>query len=485
MFYIIFAVVLVAALYLTYRFFRKEEKSEQLGKIIKILTVAFITLTMLECFLPDLFCSPIGDAALEMPYGRFHAILRWFNAISFIALPIALFQKNKYFEKIASFVCLPIAIINVAFYSQYMYYYTKLPAPGGGLYTLAFATKEFKELLLNVDFRGFLFGLTCFVQIVALAALTYKNREKLALVKGEVKNFVLILLGLAYLSLPVFLPQFFFGYVDIEVQRFTVPHIIWLVSLPVIVVAIYFIFRNKSEEVRYLLVLAMAWSLMYQFTYMFSGAAELNVMKLPLQLCNLGSYLALIMLHKKNQKIFHFTLIVNVVGAVIAIILLDIMKKDSSATHFFVIHYIIEHTRVLIIPILCLVLKVFKPLTLKSLKHFSIGFTAYWFIILVLGTVSNGLRRIPELSKINTFFIANHLFMFDKGTAKGLLGFTDPLFENGIIKIGVFELYPLAQLAVYFVFMAICVGVFFLIYALTNKQRKQYLLELKAQEEVK
>ena len=75
--------------------------------------------------------------------------------------------------------------------------------------------------------------------------------------------------------------------------------------------------------------------------------------------------------------------------------------------------------------------------------------------------------------------------MFDKGTAKGLLGFTDPLFENGIIKIGVFELYPLAQLAVYFVFMAICVGVFFLIYALTTKQRKQYLLELKAQEEVK
>lgn len=481
MFYVIFVLVLAASLFVCLHFFGKDDKSSQLNNIIKICTVAFITLSMLELFLPDLFCSPIGDPALEMPNGHLHAILRWLNAISFIVLPMAFFQKNKYFEKIASFVCLPIAVINVFFYADYMYYYTNLPAPGGGLHTIAWVSEDFQNLLLNVTFRGILFGLTCLVQIIALALLTHKNRAHLALIKGEIKNFILILLGVTYLSFPVYLPQFFFGHVDIEMQRFTVPHLIWMALIPVIIVAIYFIFRKKSYETRYLLVLAMSWALMYQFTYMFSGAAELNIMKLPLQLCNLGSYLALIMLHKKNEKIYHFTLIVNVVGALIAIIILDIVKKDSSLTHFFVIHYIVEHTKVMVIPILCLILKVFKPLNLKSLKHFSIGFTIYWAFILVLGTISNGLKRMPEFSKINSFFTANHLFMFDKDTARGLVGFTDPLFENGVIKFGHFEIYPLIQLLVYVVFMAICIGVFFLIYALTTKQRRAYKKELETQ----
>lgn len=471
-FYIIFTIILLAAIYFSIRFFGKGEKPEQLEKFIKVLTVAFITLSMLHLFLPDLFVSPIGDSALEMPGGRPLAIIRWLNAICFTVLPIAIYQKNKYFEKIASFVCLPVAIINVAFYSQYMYYFTKVPSPGGGLHTLAFATPEFKAFLLNEGFRAVLFGLTCLSQILALVLLTHKNKTTLSIAKNEIKNFILILLGVAYISLPVYVAQFFFGHVDIEMQRFTIPHIIWMIAIPIIIVALYFIFRNKSYEARYLLVLSLSWALMYQFTQMFSGAAELNVMKLPLQLCNLGSYLALIMLAKKSEKIYHFTLIVNVVGALIAIVILDIMKKDSALTHFFVIHYVVEHTKVFIIPILCLILNIFKPLTIKSLKHFSVGFTAYWFFILVLGTVSNGLKRMPQFSKINTFFTANHLFMFDKDTARGLLGFTDPLFENGVIKLGYFEIYPLVQIMVYVAFMAICIGVFFLIYALTAKQRK-------------
>lgn len=474
MFYLFFALLFILTIILSYFFTKKLTNEANMDKVVKASAVVYIVLSMLAFFLPDLFCSPIGDAALEMPHGRFHAILRWANAICFVVLPIAIYQKNKYFEKIASFVCLPISIINVAFYSHYIYYLVRMPAPGGGLATLAFISEDAKKLLLDVTFRSIIFGATCLSQILSLLLLTYKNRSKLALAKSEIKNFILILIGVAYISLPVYVLQFFFGHVNIEMQRFTVPHIIWMIAIPVIIIVLYFGFRNKSDETRYLLVLALSWALMYQFTQMFSGAAELNVMKLPLQLCNLGSYLCLAMLLRRNEKIYHFTLIVNVVGALVAIVILDIVKKDSALTHFFVIHYIVEHTKVLIIPILCLVLKVFKPLSLKSLKHFSVGFTVYWFAILVIGTISNGLKRMPRFSEINTFFTANHLFMFDKDTARGLVGFTDPLFENCVIKLGYFELYPLVQILVYVVFIAICIGVFFLIYALTKKQRKAY-----------
>ena len=99
-FYIIFTIILLATIYFSIRFFGKGKKPEQLEKFIKVLTVAFITLSMLHLFLPDLFVSPIGDSALEMPGGRPLAIIRWLNAICFTVLPIAIYQKNKYFEKI-------------------------------------------------------------------------------------------------------------------------------------------------------------------------------------------------------------------------------------------------------------------------------------------------------------------------------------------------------------------------------------------------
>lgn len=478
MFYLIFAVLLAIFVFFSICLTPKSSTEANITKIIKISAVLYLTFSMVHFFLPDLFVSPIGDHAIDMPLAKMGAIMRWLNSICFIVLPIAIWQKNKYFEKIAGFICLPIALINVGFYSHYMYYFTKVPSPGGGLYTLAFATEKFKALLVNENFRAVLFGITCLAQILALVLLAYRNRENLKIAKDEVGNFILILLGVTYLALPVYVAQFFFGHVDIEIQRFTVPHIIWMIAIPTIIIVLYFVFKNKTYEARYLLVLSMSWALMYQFTQMFSGSAELNIMKLPLQLCNLGSYLALIMLVKKSEKIYHFALIVNVVGALIAIIILDIQKKDSSLTHFFVIHYIVEHTKVFVIPILCLVLKVFKPLTLKSLKHFSIGFTVYWAFILILGTISNGFKRMPEFEKIRSFFTANHLFMFDKDTARGLVGFTDPLFENGVIKLGYFELYPLVQILVYVVFMLICMGVFFLIYALTTKQRREYINEL-------
>ncbi len=477
MFYLLFFVALAASIIACWFITKKGENAKRLEKIIKFSTVLYITFSMSALFLPDLFVAPNGDAGLEMPNSAFHAAVRWLNAICFVVLPIAIYQKNKYFEKIASFVCLPIAILNVACYTDYIYYLTKVPEIGGGIYTITLFSAEFKAFLLNEVFRAVFFGLTCLFQIVALALITHKNRKTLAIAKGEGKNFALILLGVTYMSMPVYVLQYFFGHVDPFIQRFTPEHIAWIIAIPAIIVALYFGFRKKSYEARYLLVLSLSWALMYQFTQMFSAAWMLSVMKLPLQLCNLGSYLALIMLAKKSQKIYHFTLIVNVVGAVIAVFLLDILKKDSSLTHFFVIHYIVEHTRVLAIPILCLILKVFKPITLKSLKHFTVGFTIYWAAILVIDTISNGLKRLPELKDHAYFFNANHLFMFDKAEAKRLVGFTDPLFDGLVIKFGTFELYPLVQILVYIVFMALCVGVFFIIYALTSKMRKNYVEE--------
>ena len=105
-------------------------------------------------------------------------------------------------------------------------------------------------------------------------------------------------------------------------------------------------------------------------------------------------------------------------------------------------------------------------------KNVALNITAYFIFVFILGTISNGIYRMQEGLPTQDFFYCNHLFMFDKDTARDLVGFSDPFFEIGLIKLGTFEIYPLMQILVYIVFMTICLGINLLLYALSSKQRK-------------
>ena len=472
MFYFSFFSVLAVMLVLCL-FFGKKKGEAALDRIIKISAVIFITLSLAGLLLPDIFaCSHELPTLKTMTGTKVHAMVRWLNLVSFTVLPIAAFQKNKYFEKIASFFCLPMAVANVICYDQYIRYFTVNSY--SGLQTVRIFTQAFRDFLINETFRAVFFGLTCLFQIVALFLLTYRNRAKLAVRKNEILKLTGIFAGVTYMSLPIYVPQYLFGHAEIMMTRFSLVHIAWFLLIVGIILVLYLAFQYKSYEAKYLLVLSMAWALMMQFSQMFTATAEINIMKLPLQLCNLGSYLALIMILTKSDKMFHFTLIVNVVGALIAIVILDISKNASHLSRLWVVHYIVEHTKVLVIPILCLVLRIFKPIEARSIKHFSIGFTCYYLFVFLLGTISNGFYRMFEGEFIQNFFYSNFLFMFDKDIAGDLVGFAAPLFEKNVIKIGIFEIYPVAQLLVYVVFMTVCLLAYLLIHALTKRQRDDY-----------
>ena len=453
--------------------FAKRKGWEYLTRIIKISTVVFIVLSMLNLFLPDFFARSHEPAFLEILEGyELYAILRWMNLASFIVLPMAVFQKNKYFVKIAIFFCLPITIINAAYFFKHITLFT-IAAPPSGLLNSKILPTVIKDVLVNKNFRTIFFALLCVAQLLPLVLLTVENRRKLAVAKKDIVNLILIFLGTIYLALPVYVPQILFGHVDIYMKRFTLVHFGWLAIMAALAVAFYFVFRHKSHTAKYEFLLAVSWSLMMQFSQMFTATGQLGIAKLPLQLCNVASYLALLTLLKKSQKLYHFMLIVNIVGALLAIFIMDISPSSSHLTRLWVVHFIVEHTKVLLVPIWCLIFGIFKPLSLKqSIKHFSIGFTAYFVFVFILGTISNGIYRMQEGLPTQDFFYSNHLFMFDKDTARELVGFSDPLFEIGLIRFGTFEIYPLMQVLVYIVFMTICLGMNLLLYALSYKQRK-------------
>ena len=126
MFYLIFALSFILAIFLSLWFARRKG-TDLLDKIIKISTVAFIVFSLVDDFLPDLFmCAHSADFLETMGSTGFHAMVRWFSLVCFVVLPIAVYRKNKYFERIASFFCLPAAIVKVICFYQYIEYYILL-----------------------------------------------------------------------------------------------------------------------------------------------------------------------------------------------------------------------------------------------------------------------------------------------------------------------------------------------------------------------
>ena len=189
---------------------------------------------------------------------------------------------------------------------------------------------------------------------------------------------------------------------------------------------------------------------------MFS-AISINIERLPLQLCNIGAYLILVSLIFKNQKLFNFSIIVNLTGAIFALAAPDLEGKGLF--YLWNMHFIFEHTNIIIIPILALCFKLFKKLDKYALRDCIVGFSCYFLLVLILGTLFNAIA----LKTGNNFYKANYLFMFDKVKAEKVIKGIGTIFD---IKFNIGEFivfYPVVQLLIFIVFATSCVLVYFLI----------------------
>ena len=180
MFYAIVCIMLVALVVFSI-LFAKNKGWEQLTRITKISTVAYIVLSMINLFLPDFFARSHELAFLEILEGyELYAILRWMNLASFIALPMAVFQKNKYFQKIAIFFCLPIAILNVVYFFKHILLFSLIAPPSGLLNSkiLPTAVKNFIANKIGGSKIHFFFNVT--------KRIVFRDSKKGVFIQAEV-----------------------------------------------------------------------------------------------------------------------------------------------------------------------------------------------------------------------------------------------------------------------------------------------------------
>lgn len=444
---------------------KREKFDKCTNKILKICVVIYCTFMILAILLPDAFVRSYSDHDITHSYKDItFAIVRWFGTLTFVMLPLAIFFKNRTIRNITTYFCLSMTIVSVFFAPTFLEYFTS--TAGCGLNSIGFLSNSFKQFLINPTFRGVLFGIQLGGEfsMILIFAIQEKHIFNFKSAK-EYLTFFAVLIPALLGCLPIYVPQHLFGYSNIIFKAWSLPHIIWVVSVIGIIIALYFIFRKKSYENKMILLFFLSLCLVMQYCQMF-GAVSIKMKRLPLQLCNLGAFFILFSLITKSKRLFNFTVIVNVVGVLFALAYPDL--EGEGLFYLYNMHFIFEHTNVIVVPILALLFNIFPRLDKHSLKDCLIGFSIYFVAVLVLGTAFNTIASITG----NAFWNANYLFMFDQQVAGGFIEFLGKLFVPQIHIGEHITFYPVAQLVVYAVFMIVCTLLYFaiqLIYRLKDK----------------
>lgn len=467
---IIFAFIISIFTILKFKVYNGNEKFTAITqKIIKILVVVYACLMLLGLLLPDGFA--ICQSQVFLGSGKFqgHAVLRLLSALSFVVLPVAIFFKNRTIRNIAIYYSVVMSVVQIACYGDYMSWFTSME--GKGLNSLPISN-GFKNFLLNEGFRGTLFAIEMLLQI-SLSTILALNEKHVFNVKDKKEwgNFFLTLPILIIATTPIYVPQYLFGYSNLIFKPYGIVHFLWVAVVIGLCVGLYYAFKKKDTETKWVLLFILSISLLMQYLQMFS-AISLNIKRLPLQLCNIGAFFILISLITKNRTIFNFTVLINVVGVLFALASPDLDREGLF--YLYNMHFIFEHTNVLVVPVLALAFGLFPRLDKKALKDCVVLFTIYFLSVWALGTMFNAIA----LSTGKSIFEANWMFMFSRSVADKAIPGIGKLFDINF-KIGYATFYPVLQLLVYIIFTAVVVLMYYaiqLIYKIKDKISNKHAL---------
>ena len=422
--FIILLLSLVAVFVIRQAFIKIKDISPDI--VLKIFAAMLPVIGIVRYFMSDSFVETVGP--MEDPLQTF---LRWSYHIGYAVIPMSVFFDNRLFRNIASYFCLPVSILSAFFFNDTFAYFVAEGA--GGFY-------------VDQSFRSLFYTLELILAII-IPALMQIHHKHIINVKN-VKELPLTI-GLIPLIMLQMMPSYMLKTIvedfDLTTGMFGQLHLLWLGALLVEILILNFIFRKRSEKDKFtliaFLVLAQVMHTMSSFVRGFTFS------RIPLQLCNIAAFFYLYMIIKKDKRMFDFCYLANLVGAVIAMVLVNF---TSDSFNFWNLHYIYEHSFVVMVPVLCTTLGIFKRLDKRAIKHMLSIFSVYFAFVFVFGTIINAIDTNPG-------YAVNHFYMFNPVVAVQYLPFAG---FTGLIhwQFGEFEIYPILVVIIFILFSVINFG---------------------------
>jgi len=456
--------ILSSTLLLVYFLVKKKYPNFKKDLFFKIISVILLIVFFFRYMLgEDLIQNTVSlvNTIFDNSFYNFTSlILNWFlNAITLLII-LSPFFKNKTVLNIIRFFALPTLILCTI----------ALPLLSIGIVGQeAYYAFDFVALLMSAEIA---IGL-------AYSVIVFFENGRFKITKNEAIK-LLYIIPMLLAIMPAYMIQALFGYANlaIKIKSFTLPHRMILYLSFLIPVAIYFFLRKKSVEDIRLALLYICLGTLISFSLWHKLATFADITAWPFHLCNTAMYIVPLCLIFKWEKLFYFTLFINVLGAFFAMAMpnysSDLNLFDSSLVNFYINHYI-----AFFMPILIIALKVYKRAKLRQFIYSMVAFGIYFLLVLILNAWFSNYGSVDYFF-LNTDFVAEKLGIW----AENLRDITIS-FNIGSLN---FVFYPIYQVLFFITYIALGLGMWFLyewsyvgadtLYDISDRKRKMKLDKL-------
>ena len=277
-------------------------------------------------------------------------------------------------------------------------------------------------------------------------------------IKARLKNAftsVAIFIGMLLISLPHWLPQAIFGYGDdsIILNDFTTAHRIVLYGSILFAVAVHFLFAKREYEQRRFALLYISMATMITFCYNYDFSVFVNLQNWPLHLCNTAMFIIPLVLIFKMERLYYFTIFINVLGAFFAMIMPnlgdDVNWLEAASLQFWSNHYM-----AMLLPLLLMSLQLFNRPKMKQFIYSLVAFFGYYLLVLFMNPWLTAQGHSVDFFFINSNFIAEKLGEWAEDLRK--ITFE---FQLGDLTM---LIYPVYQSLYFLVYVALSFAMWFL-----------------------
>ena len=316
------------------------------------------------------------------------------------------------------------------------------------------------DLADGVHYRLIIFALEIGVGLaLSLFELTSSKQERFT--AKEWGKVALIFLGMFLITMPAWAPQAVLGLGDesILIEDLTIYHRFFLYGALLFALPVHFIFRKcEYEQRRYALIyISVATMISFCYQYDFVSLFDFSngpvpLTSWPLHLCNTAMFILPLVLIFKMEKLYYFTIFINVLGAFFAMVMPN--TDGANWLSAFTMQFWSNHYIAMLMPLLLMSLKIFPRPKMKQFIYSLVAFFAYYVLVLVLNAWLTNYDAGVDFFFINSDFIADKLGDW----AEDLRDITTTIHYKDLK----FVLYPVYQALYFVVYIVLSFAMWFL-----------------------
>ncbi len=325
-------------------------------------------------------------------------------------------------------------------------------------YIIAFASMPWVSVAMDgrgsgFSARGVVYAIEVGASIAFALTILLKNYKFNLKGSREIISCVFVLLGMLLITMPSYAIPLFFGHgrVGVLVDDFSLPHRLLLYGAFIMPIAIHFIFKKYDYERRRYALLYIALATLITYCNKYSYTVFTDLRGWPLHLCNTAMFVVPLCLAFKLDKLYYFTLFINVLGAMLAMLFPTATTNLTEGT----ISFWVNHYCAFFMPVLMMSLKIFERPKIKQFTWSLIAFAIYYLIVLVL----NAYLTAQDPTNPTDFFFINSNFIAEK-----LGAWAENIFDKAsILPIAGLELvfYPTYQILYFLVYVLLSFAMWF------------------------